>query len=122
MIQVCCAIIRNGAKMLAVQRGPGSSHPWQWEFAGGKMLPDETAEVCIIREIEEELMIRIDIIGQLIPYICKVITGEILLTEHVAQRWIGLDEWETIEWSGADRKLIQQNQKHLNTLLCGDRN
>lgn len=135
MIQVCCAIIRNGDEMLAVQHGEGSSHPLQWEFPGGKIQADETAEACIIREIEEELMIRIDIVGELesvefdygtkqvrlIPFVCKVASGEIQLTEHIAQRWIGLEDWETIEWSGADRKLIQQNVEHLKVLLCGDR-
>lgn len=136
MIQVCCAIIRNGDKVLTVQHGQGSSHPWQWEFPGGKIHDDETAEACIIREIEEELMIRINIERELksvefdygtkqirlIPFVCKVVSGEIQLTEHIAQRWIGLEDWETIEWSGADRKLIQQNVEHLKVLLRGDRN
>ena len=55
MIEVCCAIILKESKILAVQRGPESSHPWKWEFPGGKVNPDETVEECIVREISEEI-------------------------------------------------------------------
>jgi len=130
MIDVCCAIILNGSKILAVQRGPGSSHPMKWEFPGGKIQLNETAEKCIIREIEEELKVRIKIVNQLlsidfdygtkqislIPFVCKIVSGEIILTEHIAKRWFNFDEWETIDWSGADRELILKNYNDLRSL------
>jgi len=46
MIEVTCAIIVNDSKILAVQRGPESSHPWKWEFPGGKIQNNETAVQC----------------------------------------------------------------------------
>lgn len=130
MIDVCCAIIMKGQKILAVQRGPKSSHPWQWEFPGGKIHPDETVGECIVREIEEELNIRIEVLDQLfpvgfdygskqiclIPFVCKIVSGEIMLTEHIAKRWFDFAEWETFDWSGADRELIYKNQEKLKTL------
>ena len=130
MIDVCCAIILNGSKILAVQRGPGSSHPMKWEFPGGKIQLNETAEKCIIREIEEELKVRIKIVNQLlsidfdygtkqislIPFVCEIISGEIILTEHIAKCWFNFDEWETIDWSGADRELILKNYNDLRSL------
>ncbi|MDP2113643.1 MAG: NUDIX domain-containing protein [Bacteroidota bacterium] len=67
MIDVCCAFILKESKILAVQRGPESSHPWKWEFPGGKINSGETAEESIIREIEEELTIRIEVLNQLVP-------------------------------------------------------
>ena len=131
MIDVCCAIILNDKKILAVQRGPESSHPMQWEFPGGKILPGETAEQCIVREIQEELLVRIGEITQLesidfdygikqirlIPFVCKISSGEIFLTEHISMQWFRFDEWETIEWAGADRELILKNQESLKLLL-----
>ncbi len=131
MIKVCCAIIVKELKILAVQRGPDSSHPWKWEFPGGKINPDETAERCIEREISEELSIGIKVIIPLIPiefdygtkqiylipFVCKIISGEIILTEHVAQKWIGLNEWTSIDWSDADREVIIKNQESLKLLL-----
>ncbi len=129
MIEVSCAIIIKDSKILAVQRGPESSHPWKWEFPGGKIHSDETAAQCIIREIDEELQLRIEVLDQLeyiefdygtkqiqlIPFICKIISGVIVLTEHAAKCWFDLDQWQTIDWSGADRELILMNQESIKT-------
>lgn len=131
MIEVTCAIIINDSKILAVQRGPESSHPLEWEFPGGKIHPGETAEECIVREISEELIIRIVVLNQLelveydygskqirlIPFVCKIDSGEIVLTEHIAKRWIVIAEWTELDWSGADQELIQKNQKFLFSIL-----
>jgi 8-oxo-dGTP diphosphatase len=67
MIDVCCAFILKESRILAVRRGPKSSHPWKWEFPGGKINAGETAEESIIREIEEELTVRIEVLNQLVP-------------------------------------------------------
>lgn len=131
MIEVCCAVIVKGSKMLAVQRGPKSSYPWKWEFPGGKSDPYETPDQCIVREIKEELTIRIGVINQLaavefdygnkqiclIPFICQILSGEINLTEHIAQCWFTFDEWESLDWLEADRKLIMKNQESLKLLI-----
>lgn len=132
MIEVCCAIILRESEILAVQRGPLSPHPWKWEFPGGKTDQDETTEQCIIREIEEELSIKVEVITQLasvefdygsnpirlVPLVCKIIEGQIYLTEHVALRWLTPDELETLDWSAADKALILKNWERLK-LLAG---
>jgi 8-oxo-dGTP diphosphatase len=131
MIDVCCAIIINGTKILAVQRGPESSHPKKWEFPGGKIQSGEKANQCIVREIDEELSVRIKILDQiefidfdyghkqirLIPFVCKISSGEIFLTEHISMHWFKFDEWNTIDWAGADQKLIIQNLESLRMLM-----
>ena len=127
MIEVSCAIIMKDSKILAVQHGSGSSHPWKWEFPGGKIHPDETAAQCIIREIEEELRIRIEVRKQLesiefdygnkqirlIPFIGIIASGDIILTEHVAKYWFSFDQWQTIDWSEADYELILKNEESI---------
>ena len=131
MIDVCCAILVKDSKILAVQRGPDSSHPWQWEFPGGKVHLNETTEECIIRECKEELSVEIKVLDQLdtvefdykikqirlIPFVCEIVSGEIILTEHLAQRWFIVDEWELIDWSGADYELILRNQEFLKKMM-----
>lgn len=131
MIDVCCAIILNGEKILAVQRGPESRHAWQWEFPGGKIQENETAEACIMREIEEELSVTVTVETQfetvefdygfrkvrLIPFVCRIVSGTIFLTEHVRLKWLKFDELGIISWSGADEKLIQKNRKGLMQLM-----
>jgi 8-oxo-dGTP diphosphatase len=130
MIDVCCAIILKDSKILAVQRGPESSHPYLWEFPGGKIQAGETAEDCIVREIEEELSIQINVLYalepvtfdygnkqiRLIPFVCNIVSGEIVLSEHIAQKWSDFGERASINWSGADRELILKNQEILKSL------
>ncbi|HLN72278.1 MAG TPA: (deoxy)nucleoside triphosphate pyrophosphohydrolase [Prolixibacteraceae bacterium] len=131
MMEVCCAIIIREGKMLAVQKGPGSSHPWKWEFPGGKVKLLESPEHCMVREIEEELMVRIKIVQRLeaiefdygtkpfclLPFVCRIASGEIHLTEHVAMHWMKGDEWESLDWAEADRQLILKNKDRFKTLL-----
>jgi len=50
---------------------------------------------------------------RLIPFVCEIVSGEIILTEHVAQRWFYFEEWKSLNWSGADYKLILRNQENL---------
>ena len=130
MIQVCCAIILYDSRILAVQHGADSSHPFLWEFPGGKIKPDESAEQCIIREIEEELAVRIRILFRidsiefnygnkhikLIPFVSNIKAGNILLTEHCAKQWFEIEKWQTINWLEADRELIIQNYEILKSL------
>lgn len=131
IINVCCAFILKESKILSVQRGPESSHPWKWEFPGGKINSGETAKESVIREIEEELTVRIEVLSQLvpvefdygtkqirlIPFVCKITSGDIELTEHIAKRLLSFDELDTIDWSGADRELILINREGLKLLL-----
>lgn len=131
MIEVCCAIIVKGKEILAVQRGPQSSHPWKWEFPGGKVNFGETAVQCIEREIEEELSVRIEILKPLLsvefdygkgpiclkPFVCRIVSGDLILTEHVAYQWLALNHWETPDWQEADRELIRKNLQQLEKIL-----
>ena len=41
---------------LVVQRGEATDHPFKWEFPGGKLVPGETEEECIIREIDGRIV------------------------------------------------------------------
>ena len=61
-IHVVAAEIRNeaGAYLIA-QRLPHAGMPLLWEFPGGKVEPGESDEVALVREIEEELSVRIAI-------------------------------------------------------------
>src|ERR1035437_711153 len=117
MISVTCAIIRNEEnKILVVQRGEATDHPFKWEFPGGKLAPDETEEECIIREVEEELSMEIVICGKmanvdydyghkqisLIPFICDTLDEMPFLTEHIDYRWVEEKDLMAPDFSEAD--------------------
>lgn len=120
-IKVVCALIIRENKLLITQNGPDSDHPLQWEFPGGKIKHGEKAEDSIIREIREELDVEVEILSrlnhviydyeikkiQLIPYLCRIRSGQIKLKEHADQKWIQFAELDETDFSGADEKLIE---------------
>lgn len=124
MIEVTCAIIIHEKKLLAVQRGAETDHPFQWEFPGGKVSKNESAEESIRREIWEELSVEIEIIEKLeaivhdygikqirlIPFVCEIKNGTLYLNEHIALQWLLKRDTEKLNWSEADLKLIQKNR------------
>ncbi|HNW57496.1 MAG TPA: (deoxy)nucleoside triphosphate pyrophosphohydrolase [Bacteroidales bacterium] len=117
MINVTCAVIRNeDDEVLIVQRGEATDHPYKWEFPGGKIIPGESDEDCIIREVEEELSMEIVICGRLpeveydyrikqirlIPFICDTLDELPLLTEHLAYKWVLPEDLGSVDFSEAD--------------------
>ena len=59
-IEVVAAIICNGDKIFATQRGYGERKDW-WEFPGGKIEIGESPEQALCREIREELATEISV-------------------------------------------------------------
>lgn len=105
---------------MLTQRGGQSKHTFQWEFPGGKVNPDETEEQSIHREIREELEIDIEIVEKLtpviydygfkkirlIPFLCYLKNGKIVLNEHVDFEWLDLADLKRKNISEADNELI----------------
>ena len=117
MINVTCAVIRNeDNEVLIVQRGEATDHPFKWEFPGGKIAKEETAEECIIREINEELSMEVVIFSklpevvydyghkqiELIPFICDTLDELPFLSEHLAYKWVIPGNLRSVDFSGAD--------------------
>lgn len=129
MIKVTCAIIIQNEKILLMQRGEHPHHPFQWEFPGGKINPEEMESECILREIDEELGIQVETLErldpaefdygfktiELIPFICFIQKGKIKLNEHVDYKWIKLQEAGAMDISEADRKVIS-NERNISLL------
>jgi len=122
MIDVTCAIIIEGNKILVTQRSEKMSLPLKWEFPGGKIEENETAENCILREIKEELNLDIEIITRLesksfnypsfsinlIPFISKYLSGVIYLNEHKDFKWLTKEELILLDWAPADIPILHE--------------
>lgn len=58
-----CVILNDYGQILLIHRSSGEyAH---WELPGGKIEADEIAEVTAIRELKEELGVRVRLIGSL---------------------------------------------------------
>ena len=121
LIEVTCAIIMDGERILVTQRSSEMPHPHKWEFPGGKLRTGENPEACIIREIREELGVEISVkqllpsvsysysrhTVKLIPFICNILAGEISLSEHSVYRWVNRSELAGIDWLEADLEILE---------------
>ena len=120
-VEVVAAVIRHDNKIFATQRGYGEFKDG-WEFPGGKIEAGETPQQALKREISEELDTVINV-GDLIMTIdydypkfhlkmhcfrCSVVSGNLVLKEHEAAKWLTVDELDSVGWLPADLELISR--------------
>ncbi|MDE7287289.1 MAG: 8-oxo-dGTP diphosphatase MutT [Lachnospiraceae bacterium] len=120
-IKVAAAIIKNQNHIFATQRGYG---PFKdgWEFPGGKIEEGETPNQALIREIKEELDTEIEI-GELVDiveydypdfhltmhcFMCTIKSGNLVLKEHEAAKWLTRETLHSVDWLPADKDLIDK--------------
>ncbi len=122
MINVTCAIIINEEKILVTQRSEKMKLPLKWEFPGGKLESGESEKECIKREINEEINIEIEVVEKLsnsvfdygtfqinlIPFLSKYISGEIILSEHKDYKWLKKSELLLLDWAEADLPILNE--------------
>ncbi|MBP5675765.1 MAG: (deoxy)nucleoside triphosphate pyrophosphohydrolase [Bacteroidales bacterium] len=125
-IEVVAAIIRQGDKVFATQRGYGPWKDW-WEFPGGKTEPGESPEEALVREIREELSTDISVDRFLCTvdydypefhltmhcYMCSLLSGALHLNEHEAARWLSAGELHSVRWLPADSGLLAVLEREL---------
>jgi 8-oxo-dGTP diphosphatase len=121
-IKVTCAVIRRHQLTLAAQRHSHHHNSDLWEFPGGKLLPAETPEQCIIREIKEELGVIIQLISpltpvefkypekniRLLPFLAEILSGEPIALDHKQIGWFTPEELLHLKWSPADIPILNE--------------
>ena len=125
-VRVVAAIIIHENKIFATQRGYGEFKDG-WEFPGGKIEPGETPQEALVREIKEELDIEIEVKDFLETveydypefhlsmdcFFCTIKSGELVLKEHEAAKWLTAETLESVEWLPADKGLIEGIREYL---------
>ena len=53
------AVVRRGARVLVIQRGPLARLSGYWAPLSGKLEPGETQEEAVVREVHEEVGLRV---------------------------------------------------------------
>lgn len=131
IINVVAAIIKatneKGEPIIfATQRGYGD-FKGGWEFPGGKIEEGETPEEALVREIREELDTEIEV-GELLDTIeydyptfhlsmkcfwSSIVSGDLVLKEHEAARWLTKNEIFDVEWLPADISLVGKIKENM---------
>ena len=129
-IRVSAAVIHRDGKIFATKRGYGE-YKGKWEFPGGKLEAGETTQQALIREIQEELAVKIEV-GELIDtieydypnfhlsmdvYLSTLIEGKLTLLEHEDAKWVSLDSIDNLDWLPADWSVIDEIKKHFSDSL-----
>ncbi len=125
-VNVVAAVIVEGGKVFATQRGYGKYKDF-WEFPGGKIEENETPREALKREIREELETEILPEEHILTveydypefhlsmdcYKASVIDGSLTLKEHEAARWLGPEELYDVNWLPADLAVVEKIGKML---------
>lgn len=124
-VHVAAGIIRNGQDsdlVLAQQRGYGDMQGL-WEFPGGKVQRGETAAAACVRELAEELQVRVHNLRDFYTveydyedfrlamdcFFCDIAEGEpVACDRQLDLRWVPRSQLAKLTWMPADVELVRE--------------
>ena len=127
-INVVAAVIRDDKnRFLIAKRKACQSNGGLWEFPGGKVEQGETEKEALVREIREELGVKILVLKflkctiykypnktiTLYSYYCEIVEGTPTNIEHDEIRFVPLSDFDKYEFSGANKETIELLQNQL---------
>ena len=128
-MRVVAAVIRDQERFLACRRAPHKGLAGKWEFPGGKVEPLETDEEALVREILEELGVKVSIEQFLIEtsqnhgestiemftYLASLSAERpTQSSDHDQMKWLPLNELSRYDWAELDVPVIEKLQAIFN--------
>jgi 8-oxo-dGTP diphosphatase len=124
-VDVVCGVVLHNNTILICQKGDGPSKD-KWEFPGGKVNIGESKEDSIVRELFEELKLRVIPRNEIVSYnfgnynlifiecICLE-PIEIILNEHRDYVWCSIPSLNCYKFVDGDVEFVSYlNQNFLN--------
>ena len=122
-IDVVAAVIKKNNIFLVANRSFEANSPGIWEFPGGKVEEKETFVSALIREIEEELSLKIQVGDKITSidlstsdkdisvhyFYAFIVSGHINLNVHSEFKWVARDQLSGLNYIDGDRYIL----KHL---------
>jgi 8-oxo-dGTP diphosphatase len=122
LLVAAAALVDVDGRVLICQRPEGKALAGLWEFPGGKVEAGETPETCLIRELDEELGIRVasaclapfvfashgyEDFHLLMPlYLCRRWEGQMTARHHPALAWVKPSKLGDYPMPPADAPLV----------------
>jgi 8-oxo-dGTP diphosphatase len=120
-IRVTAAVILQAEQVLIAQRKATDRLAGLWEFPGGKIESGESPEVCLARELREELGIEVRIghfLGEttyryphmaikLMVYRAYWTGGALMPTDHARCEWVPIRKLNTFSFAPADIPFVE---------------
>lgn len=120
LINVVAAIIIKDNLYFVAQRNKKKHLGLKWEFPGGKVNINESNVEALKREIKEELNILIRVEKKIAKkfykdekiniilhyYICHIINGNILLSEHENSKWLTKENLNKYDFVSGDKSIL----------------
>ncbi|MDF2476736.1 MAG: hydrolase [Sphingobacterium sp.] len=126
--KVVCGIIFKDHRVLICRRKPEKSLGGYWEFPGGKVEGSESYEESLIRELIEELNLKVEINKhfintvhhydknsiELISFICSTSGTVVESTDHDLIEWVKVDDLLNWKLAPADIPIAEALIEELN--------
>jgi len=120
VVVVAAAIVERSDRFLLTRRLQGTHLAGAWEFPGGKCEPGESLEVCLARELMEELAVECTVGRPILVtrhvyaertvelhFFATTLSGNPVPQLGQEMRWASRADLGTLPFPEADRELIQ---------------
>ena len=119
-IDVVAAVIMKNDLFLIANRSFEDNSQGIWEFPGGKVEENETFTSALVREIKEELSLKIKV-GNMIAtidlnktdkniyvhyYYAIIVSGQISLNVHSEFKWVSHTQLKNFTYIDGDRHIL----------------
>ena len=126
--EVVAAVIEHNKKILCMQRNKAKYDyvSYKFEFPGGKVEDGEEHYAALERELREEMDMEVNISDDdylmtvehkypdfaitMHAYLCRLTEPKFVMKEHVAAKWLTVEELDTLDWAEADKPIVKMLQ------------
>ncbi|MFO1458115.1 MAG: 8-oxo-dGTP diphosphatase MutT [Verrucomicrobiota bacterium] len=120
VLQVAAGLVFRSGRLLITRRPEGTHLGSLWEFPGGKLEPGESWEEGLVRELQEELGIRVAV-GRLLSevthaypektvhlrfHVCALLDGEPQPLGCAALEWVTREQLDRFPFPAADTQVL----------------
>ena len=120
-VDVVAAVIKKDNLFLIANRSFEANSSGLWEFPGGKVEEKETFVSALIREIEEELSLKIQVGDKITSIDLKasdkhlfvhyfyalILSGQITLNVHSEFKWVERDQLSSFKYIDGDKYVLK---------------